>query len=250
MNPSTYTALIVDDEAPGRDLIKAYLKQFPNITVVGECANGFDALKSIQELHPQILFLDVQMPKITGLELLEVLDNPPAVVFTTAYDQYALRAFEMSAVDYLLKPFSEQRFAQAVDKLTEKLQLKQPLDIKELMEARQQNGEPLTRVVVKTGSKMVVIPIDDIKYIEAQEDFVLLHTSSGRHSKTQTMAYYETSLPATQFVRIHRSYLVNINAIVRLEAYDKDSYVAVMGADLKLKVSRNGYKKLRETLRF
>ncbi len=132
MNPSTYTALIVDDEAPGRDLINAYLKQFPNITVVGECANGFDALKSIQELHPQILFLDVQMPKITGLELLEVLDNPPAVVFTTAYDQYALRAFEMSAVDYLLKPFSEQRFAQAVDKLTEKLQLKQPLDIKSL----------------------------------------------------------------------------------------------------------------------
>jgi len=250
MSEPTYKALIVDDEAPARDLIRAYLKDFPAIEIAGECANGFEALKAIQETRPDIVFLDVQMPKITGLELLEVLDSPPAVVFTTAFDQYAIRAFEMSAVDYLLKPFSQQRFAQAIDKITNRLRHQTPQPIGELVNASHQNGEPLTRVVAKSGNKMVVIPIDDILYVEAQEDFVLIYTPTGRYAKSQTMAFYEQQLPASQFVRIHRSHLVNIDHIQRLEAYDKESYVAMVSNQQKLRVSRSGYKKLRDTLRF
>jgi two-component system LytT family response regulator len=250
MNQPAFTAIIVDDEEPARDLIKAYLKNFPQITLLAECANGFEALKAIQEHNPHILFLDVQMPKITGLELLEVLDNKPAVVFTTAFDQYAIRAFELSAVDYLLKPFSTERFNQAVEKVLARLQQNQPSPVKELLENFDQNGEQLNRIVVKSGSKMVVIPIADILFIEAQEDYVMIHTEKGRYMKQQTMGYYETHLPADTFVRIHRSYIANINRIERLEPYDKESYAAVIAPNHRLRASRTGYKKLRETLRF
>ena len=250
MSVKIHTAIIVADETPGRNIIKAYLEPFANVNVTAECSNGFEALKAIQEQHPDIIFLDVQMPKISGLELLEVLDNPPAVIFTTAYDQYAIRAFELSAVDYLLKPFSAERFKQAVDKVINKLESQQPTPLKELIEAHEQSEETLQRIVVKTGAKMDVFPVRDILYIEAQEDYVMIHTNSGKYMKPQTMSYYEKHLPPDQFVRIHRSYIANISNIKRLEPYDKESYVAVLSPDKKLKVSRSGYKKLRDTLKF
>jgi len=247
---ASYRAILIDDEMPARDLIKAYLKDLPQISIVGECTNGFEALKMIQELNPDILFLDVQMPKITGLELLEVLDKRPAVIFTTAFDQYALKAFEMSAVDYLLKPFSKERFNQSITKTIDRLNTHQPDPLKEWMETASEDQDILNRVVTKAGSNIVVIPVNEIQYIEAQEDFVLIYTEKGRYSKSQTMKFYENHLPKEQFVRIHRSYIVNIEKIERLESYDKENYLAIVHPNTKLKVSRSGYKTLRETLKF
>jgi two-component system LytT family response regulator len=244
-----YKALIIDDESPARDIVREYLKSIDQIEVVGECSNGFEALKQIQELKPDILFLDVQMPKISGLELLEVLDDCPAVIFTTAFDQYALKAFELSAVDYLLKPFSVERFNQAVARVIDKLANNQTTNIKEFIDSAHDN-ELLNRLVVKSSTKIVVIPITEVLYFEAQEDYVMIYSEKGRYMKSQTMRYYEEHLPADQFVRIHRSYIVNVNRVERLEPYDKESYVAVLSPDVKLKVSRAGYKKLKETLRF
>lgn len=244
-----FKAIIVDDEAPARHIIREYLKKEERINVVGECSNGFEALKMIQELKPDIMFLDVQMPKISGLELLEVLDDCPAVIFTTAFDQYALKAFELNAIDYLLKPFSVDRFNQAIIKVIDKLQNNETVNVKPLLD-NTQTTETLNRLVVKSGSKIVVIAINDILYFEAQEDYVMIHTAQNRYMKSQTMRFYESNLPTDQFVRIHRSYIVNVNRVERLEPYDKESYVAVLSPEVKLKVSRSGYKKLKETLKF
>ncbi|MBN2166357.1 MAG: LytTR family transcriptional regulator DNA-binding domain-containing protein [Marinilabiliaceae bacterium] len=244
-----YKALVIDDETPARDIIKEYLKNVESISVIGECSNGFEALKIIQEQKPDMLFLDVQMPKISGLELLEVLDDCPVVVFTTAYDQYALKAFELSAVDYLLKPFSKERFDQAIEKILEKLRKNNKTDEKHLIE-RVNDQEIVNRIVVKSGSRIVVIPLVDIIYIEAQEDYVMIHTSKGRYMKSQTMHYYETHLSPDQFVRIHRSFIVNVSCVEKLEPYDRESYVAVLSSEIKLRVSRSGYKKLKNSLNF
>ncbi|WP_075602854.1 LytR/AlgR family response regulator transcription factor [Saccharicrinis aurantiacus] len=245
----TYTTLIIDDEAPARALIKSYLEKWTQLKVVGECANGFEALKAIKEHKPDLIFLDIQMPKVTGLELLEVLDEAPQVIFTTAYDQYALKAFELNAVDYLLKPFSVQRFDEAVNKVLAQLQggvaatnLPSPSDIKE--------DALLDRIVVKKGINLSVLSLDKVLYIEAQTDFVSIHTEEERFLKSKTMAYFEAHLPSNNFIRIHRSYIVNTNAIKGLEPYDKDTYLAIISPDVKLKVSRTGYKRLREMLNF
>jgi two-component system LytT family response regulator len=245
--------LIVDDESLARELVKNYLKDMPGIEALGECANGFEALKAVQELQPDLLFLDIQMPKIDGFELLEVLDAKPEIIFCTAYDQYAIRAFEMNAVDYLLKPFSRERFQQAVDKARHRLgtpsqshgtpsagpvdKLKQHLD-----DERRQ----LERVVTRLGSKVTVIPVDRIYYIESADDYVMIHSELGNHLKEKTMKYFEEHLPGDRFIRIHRSYIVNISEIKSLELYSKDSYLAILKNGDKLKVSAEGYRRLRE----
>jgi len=247
----TYSALIIDDEPPARAVIRSFLKKHTSITIAGECSNGFEALKKIQEGAPDLLFLDVQMPKVSGLELLEILDNGPVVVFSTAYDQYALKAFEMSAVDYLLKPYSQARFDQAMVKVMEQLQNGRKTNTSELIKVHsEENTNLLERVVVKTGNKMHVIPVGKIRFIEASEDYVMIHAEKSRHLKAQTMRYYETHLKDTQFVRIHRSYIVNVGFVERLEPYDKDTYVAIMTEGQRLKISRTGYRKLKETLNF
>ncbi|SFD70002.1 LytR/AlgR family response regulator transcription factor [Thermophagus xiamenensis] len=251
MPKSNFTALIIDDEPPARTVIRSYLNDHPNISVIGECSNGFEALKAIQELKPDIIFLDVQMPKVSGLELLEVLDEIPVVVFSTAYDRYALKAFEMSAVDYLLKPYSQDRFNKAMGKVLEQLNKGEKTDATNLLIKHSENSNtPLKRIVVKTGNKMHVIPVNKISYIEANEDYVMIYSEKSRHLKAQTMRYYEENLDSTQFVRIHRSFIVNVNFVERLEPYDKDTYVAVMTQGQRLKISRNGYRKLKETLNF
>jgi two-component system LytT family response regulator len=249
-NQPTFKAIIVDDEQPARAIIAHYLTAFPNIEVAGECANGFEALKMIKEVKPDVLFLDVQMPKINGLELLEVIDNAPVVIFTTAYDQYALKAFELNAIDYLLKPFSKDRFNAALNKVIEKIKAGQPAPNFSVDALFSDPSEKLTRIVVKNGSNITVIPISDIYYIEAQEDYVMIHSSKGRSMKNQTMNYLEQHLPQNQFIRIHRSYIVNIEKIEKLEPYDKDTYTAIIPPSHKLRISRTGYKKLKETLRF
>ncbi len=245
-----YKALIIDDEPPARSIIQAYLKKHVEIEVVGECANGFEAMKAIKEQQPHILFLDIQMPKITGLELLEVIDEPVQVIFSTAYDQYALKAFELNAIDYLLKPYDEKRFDAAVDKVLQKLKSGEVSNQVQLGQLQNNDSSQLDRIVVKKGTKLSVINLDDLLYIEAQEDYVMIHAETGHFLKSKTMKYFEDHLPAEYFLRIHRSYIVNTSKIKGLEPYDKDTYLAILNADCKLKVSRTGYKKLKEKMDF
>lgn len=248
---TNYTGLIIDDEPPARAVVRSFLSQHPSIEILGECSNGFEAIKAIQDQKPDVIFLDVQMPKVSGLELLEVLDEPPVVVFSTAYDQYALKAFEMSAVDYLLKPYSQSRFNQAMVKVMAQLSKGEKTDTQTVLKNHSDTSNNLLeRIVVKTGNKMHVIPVTKIRYIEASEDYVMIYADNSRHLKAQTMRYYETHLDSTQFVRIHRSYIVNVNFVERLEPYDKDTYIAIMNEGQRLKISRTGYKKLKETLNF
>ncbi len=245
-----YKALIIDDEPPARNIIKAYLKKHSEIEVVGECANGFEAIKAIKDKQPHMLFLDIQMPKISGLELLEVIDEPVQVIFSTAYDQYALKAFELNAVDYLLKPFDEKRFDAAVDKVLQKIKSGDVSNQLQVEQLQANDSATLERIVVKKGTQLEVIDLEKLLYIEAQEDYVMIYTEAGHYLKSKTMKYFEQHLPSDRFIRIHRSYIVNTDKIRGLEPYDKDTYLAILNPDCKLKVSRTGYKKLKEVMDF
>ena len=248
-------ALIIEDEAPAREIVKTFMKSHADIELIGEFSDGFSGLKAIKELQPDLVFLDVQMPKITGFELLELLDERPQIVFTTAYDQYAIKAFEMNAVDYLLKPFSKERFNQALDKVrvnsiaTKKADLKED-PIQHVLDTIDEKTENLFRVVVKKGSDIHMIPVEDILYVEAKDDYVMIYTEKGRFLKEKTMKYYETHLSTDDFVRVHRSYIVRIEQVKRLEPYGKSSYIAILGQGQKINVSLAGYKKLKEGLSF
>jgi two-component system, LytTR family, response regulator len=243
-------AIIIEDEQPARDLVKHYLKEHQNIEVVAEFSDGFSGLKGINEFKPDLVFLDIQMPKLTGFELLELLDSYPQIIFTTAYDQYAIKAFEMNAVDYLLKPFSQERFSQAVNKVQNlNNKAEQQGKVQNLTKHLSDEVEQLDRVVVKFGNKIKVIPVDDILYIESQDDYVMIYTSEGKYLKQQTMKYFEIHLDSGIFIRIHRSYIANINSIKQLELYEKNSYLAVLSNGAKLKVSDSGYKHLKNVLK-
>ncbi len=244
-------ALIIDDEPPARDLVKHYLQQFGEIELAGECENGFEALKAIQETSPDLIFLDVQMPKINGFELLELIPEPPQIIFTTAYDEYAIRAFEMNAVDYLLKPFSGVRFSQAVERAVRRIEAS-PVPVAEetlrLNAGLEKSSGEIDRVVVRQGNRINVIPVDTIYYVEAQDDYVMIYSARGTYLKEKTMKYFELHLPKAAFIRIHRSFIVNITQIVSVEPYGKDTRVAVLKTGEKLKVSAEGYRRLRELL--
>ena len=245
-------ALIIEDEAPAREIIKHYLKDYDNIELAGECQDGFSGLKSISEIKPDLVFLDVQMPKLTGFELLEVLDEKPQIIFTTAYDQYAIRAFELNAVDYLLKPFHKERFDEALKKAVTRLsneKIKSEQEGEKTLQLPEPQG-PINRIVVRKGNSINIIPVTQIKYVEAQDDYVMIYHSNGKALKQQTMKFYDANLPKESFVRIHRSYIVKIEEINRLEPYTKDNYVAVLHSGDKLPVSRAGYKHLKEELNF
>jgi two-component system, LytTR family, response regulator len=249
--PGKIRILIIDDEPLARQLVRKYIENIKDAEILGECENGFEALKAIQELKPDLLFLDIQMPKIDGFELLEVLDSKPEIIFTTAFDQYAIRAFEMNAVDYLLKPFSSTRLEQAVEKARQRILTAAqspgaPSQLNGLQKQIDEDRKTLDRVITRLGSKITVIPVDKIIYIEAADDYVMVYSELGNHLKEKTMKYFEEHLPAGQFIRIHRSYIVNISEIKSLELYTKDSYVAVLKNGAKLKVSSEGYRRLRE----
>ncbi|MEQ9287869.1 MAG: LytTR family transcriptional regulator DNA-binding domain-containing protein [Cyclobacteriaceae bacterium] len=249
---SVVKVLIVDDEALAREVIKAFLKEDASVDVVGECDNGFEGLKAIQELSPDIVFLDVQMPKLTGFELLELLDRPPEIVFSTAYDEFAIKAFEQNAVDYLLKPYSKERFFVALGKAKDRVLSadKGKTDVSKLVSNQPTGENRLSRVVVKTGSKIHIIATEKIRYIEAMDDYVRLHTIEGNFLKQNTMKFYESQLPEADFVRVHRSYIVRVKEIARLEPMEKDSYVVLLHDGTQLSVSRSGYGRLKEALGF
>ncbi len=252
---NTTRIIIVEDERPARDLLRTYLEEFPELEIMGEYDNGFDGLKAINELKPDAIFLDIQMPKLTGFELLEVLEHQPEVIFTTAYDQFAIRAFERSAVDYLLKPFSRERFREAISKLNSRLESKQgsvkeESGIEKIRQHFAESDEKLHRVVIKKSGKIHVISTGDINFLEAQDDYVMIYTDEGKYLKQQTMKYFEQHLDNKQFVRVHRSYIANITCIERIEPYEKSNFVLILKDGNKVPVSRSGMQVLRENLNF
>ena len=244
------TVVIVDDEAPAREVIKHYLRDFPSLEVVAECSNGFDAVKAIQRHRPDLLFLDVQMPKLNGFEMLELLEEPPVIVFSTAYDQYALKAFEVNAADYLLKPFSRERFREALERATQALQNRSAhkRTLAGLVRHLDAGTEFLQRVAVKSGAQIFVIPVQKLTWLEAQDDYVMLHTREDSFLKQKTMKYFETHLDPKEFVRIHRSHIVRISEIQRIEQTGKESYAVVLAGGQTLPVSKRGHARLKAVL--
>jgi two-component system LytT family response regulator len=242
--------IVIDDEKLAREITKGYLSKHPQIEIIAECSNGFDAIKKINEDKPDLIFLDIQMPKISGFEMLELLDDPPAIIFTTAYDQYAIKAFEVSAVDYLLKPFSEERFNDALKKsyslIKDKFQ--QNSTIKNIIDHHDERIEFLDRVVIKDGSKISIVPVETIKWIEAQDDYVMINAEQGRFLKKKTMKFFENHLDENMFIRIHRSYIINADFIQHLEQKGKESYQLILKNGRELPVSKTGLSKLKSTL--
>lgn len=248
--PDNINTIIVDDEKLGREIVKSYLSSYPAINISAECSNGFEGLKKINELKPDLIFLDIQMPKITGFEMLELIDEPPVIIFTTAYDQFALKAFEVNAADYLLKPFSKERFDEALKKALIHLKDKtaQSSLIKNLIADKEKQDEYLERIVIKDGSKIFIIPVDAVSYIEAQDDYVKIYSSEGKHLKQKTMKYFETHLNPGEFIRIHRSYIAAVSNIKNLELFEKETYRVTLKDKTQLPVSKSGYDKLKEIL--
>ncbi|HNW57881.1 MAG TPA: LytTR family transcriptional regulator DNA-binding domain-containing protein [Bacteroidales bacterium] len=244
--------IIIEDEAPARELLRHMLKDRTEIDIICECSDGFCGLKEIKENKPDLIFLDIQMPKLSGFELIEVLDERPQVIFTTAFDQYAIKAFELNAIDYLLKPFSKNRLDEALNKAIERINKKEPKTnpIDALIAHKPEEEGPITRIVIRKGSGIKIIPLANISYIGAEDDYVMIYYNEGKALKQQTMKYYEDNLPSSSFLRVHRSYIVNLEKITRLEPYSKDNYVAVLSSGEKIPVSRSGYKTLREKLNF
>lgn len=244
--------IIVDDEAPAREIIKHYLTEVEDIELVTECSDGFSALKSISSIKPDLVFLDIQMPRLTGIELVEVMTEKPEIIFTTAYDQYAIRAFELNAVDYLMKPYQKRRFLEAVRKAIDKIRSgkgnKEPAS--QLLAKKPDMPQPINRFVVRKGSALSLIPVDQVRYIEAQDDYIMIYHSEGKALKQETMKYCEDNLPQKDFLRIHRSYIVNVSEIKRIEPYGKDNHIAILNSGDKLPVSRSGYQQLKEELGF
>jgi len=244
----TIKAIIVDDEALARELIQNYLRHMEDIEVIAECENGFEALKIIQNHNPDLVFLDIQMPKIDGFELLDVLESKPEIIFTTAFDQYALKAFEQNAVDYLLKPFSRDRFMQAVEKAKARITAgiaEYKTGVDKLRQHLDEAETTLSRVVARLGSKIIVIPLEKIYYLEAQDDYVMIYSELGRHLKEKTMRYFESHLPTENFVRIHRKYIANLAHITSVELYEKGTHLVLMKNGDKIRASQEGYKRLR-----
>jgi two-component system LytT family response regulator len=273
-------AIIIDDEPLARMIVQEYLQSYPAISVVQECGDGFEGIKAIQQHHPDLIFLDIQMPKINGFEMLELVEDPPAVIFTTAFDEYAIRAFENHAVDYLLKPFNKQRFDKAVRKWLDQHTAAQaaanaqtaanaqgtasalPTDdapaegttvatgnkTRELLETAAHSPAQQQRIVVKTGGKIKIIPVEDIHYLEASDDYVKIHTHNGAFLKNKTMNYFEQVLDPSQFVRTHRSYILNVQQVTRIDPYEKDSHLCVLQSGASVPVSKSGYIKLKAVL--
>lgn len=244
--------LIIDDEPLAIQIVKEYLSSHDEIEIVGECNNGFDGLKAINDLKPDLIFLDIQMPKLTGFEMLELLDNPPMVVFATAYDEFALKAFENNAIDYLLKPFSKSRFDQALQKVMKQFAEKPAItpNYDKLIENVNTAKDKLERVVVKESGKILIIPVSDVYYIEAADDYVVISSANKEYVKNSTMRFYEEKLPTDTFVRIHRSCIVNVNFIKEIQPYNKETHSVIMKNGKSLKTSRQGSAELKGLLNF
>jgi two-component system LytT family response regulator len=245
-------AVIVDDEELARRVLREFLASQSDIEVIAECANGFDAVKVIGESNPDLVFLDVQMPKLDGFEVLELIGREVAVIFVTAYDSYAMKAFDAHAVDYLLKPFSRERFDTAIERARRRIRsatpAPPPVEPAELAAAARAPEQYAQRIVVKDGAKVAIIPVDRLDYVEAQDDYVELHSMKKCYLKQQTISSLEAALDPKQFIRIHRSSIVNIERVSRIEPYTKDSRIAVLNDGTQLPVSRSGYARLTALL--
>jgi len=290
-------AILIDDEPLARMIVLEYLQSHPNITVLQECNDGFEGIKAIQQHHPDLIFLDIQMPKINGFEMLELVDDPPDVIFTTAFDEYAIKAFEAHAVDYLLKPFSKDRFDKAVYKWIKRYAdhqaalavgqdpgavagaspatgtpsgvpgtgssaasaagaptgaagagLGKPGVQQALLDTASTSPPQQQRIVVKTAGKIKIIPLEDIHYLEASDDYVKIHTHNGAFLKNRTMGYFEQVLDPNRFVRTHRSYIVNVQQVTRIDPYEKDSHLCILSSGAQVPVSKAGYVKLKAVL--
>lgn len=244
----SFRVVVVDDEPLARTVIREYLKAHPGVEIVAECGNGFEAVKAVAELSPDLMFLDIQMPKLDGFEVLELLGRSVPVVFTTAFDQYALRAFDVHAVDYLLKPFDESRFTEALTRARGRIQAAETLPVDDLVADARPRQAPVERVLIRDGSQVHVIPVGRIDYVEAQDDYVCFKADGKDYLKDQTMAAVEATLDPARFVRVHRSYVLNIERIARVELYAKDSRIAILRDGRRLPVSRAGYARLAKLL--
>ena len=242
-------AVIVDDEELARMYLRELLAPHTDIMIAAECGNGFDAVKAAGEHSPDLLFLDVQMPKLDGFEVLELIPvgQAPVVIFVTAYDEYAMRAFDAQAVDYLLKPFSAERFERALERARARLGERRALPAIPV-EARRAAGDRPTRIVVKDGPKVHVIPVARLDYVLAKDDYVELHTEGKSYLKQQAIAALEAVLDPACFIRIHRSAIVNLERVARIEPYTKESRVAILADGTRLPVSRSGYARLLEAM--
>ena len=240
--------VIIDDEPLARSIVKEYLQTCTDVNVLAECSDGFEGLKAIQQHQPDLIFLDIQMPKINGFEMLELIETPPHVIFTTAFDEYAIKAFENNAVDYLLKPFSKERFNKAIQKYQQQQKNVSAEKTEAVLESATQSPTQQNRVVVKDGSKIKIIPVAQIQYLEAADDYVKIFTAEGSFLKKKTMNSFEQSLQPFQFVRVHRSYIVNTQLITRIDAHDKENHLLILNTGAKLPVSKAGYAKLKEVL--
>jgi two-component system LytT family response regulator len=248
MSDDRLRVVVVDDEPLARSVVREYASADPSLEIVADCANGFEAVKAVSELKPDLVLLDVQMPKLDGFEVLELLGRDQPVVFITAYDQYALKAFEVHAVDYLLKPFSAERFQEAMERARERLRAKAAMPVEDLVrEARPKTG-PIARVLIRDGANVHVIPVDKIDYVEAQDDYVAFKSEGKQFLKDQTLSAVEATLDPARFVRIHRSFILNIDRIAKVELYAKDSRMAILRDGTRLPVSRAGYARLSQLL--
>ena len=237
--------IIIDDEPLARLIVSEYLKDYEDFEVLAECQDGFEAIKKITELKPDLIFLDIQMPKINGFEMLELLTDSPSVIFTSAFDQYALKAFETSAVDYLLKPFTKERFDSAINKWKKSDIIN---SVNSLTEIENKQPDEHLRVVIKDGAEIKIIPTSEINYIEAYDDYVKIYTKDKYHLKKKTMNYFERALNKAQFIRVHRSFIININELTKIEAFEKNSYVAILRSGKRIPISRTAYGPLKESL--
>lgn len=238
--------ILIDDEPLARSIVAEYLQSYPEIEIVKECNDGFEGVKAIAEHKPDLIFLDIQMPKLNGFEMLEVLDHVPSVIFTTAFDEFAMKAFDAHAVDYLLKPFSKERFDKAIQKWLNQHQVTSTTE--QLLNSPMKHPEEQNRIAVKFGSNISIIPAADIFYIEAYDDYVKIFTEKDYFLKKKTMNYFEQTLNPADFLRVHRSFIVRLQQITRVEPYEKGSHVALLKNGKKIPLSRSGYSRLKEEL--
>lgn len=237
-------AIIIEDELPARELIKVFLKDYKDITLIAEAENGFEGAKLINLHKPDLVFLDIQMPKIDGFEMLELLDEQPAIIFCTAYDEFAIKAFDKNAIDYLLKPFSKLRFDEAIAKVN----VAKANTLVSVLPTRVDSETELKRIVIKDRKEIVIVDVKNIEYLEAQDDYVEIHTAKGSWLKQQTMNYFEYSLNDNLFVRVHRKYIIAIEEIAKLDKLGKETHVALLKNGKSIPVSLSGYKKLKHQL--
>ena len=240
--------ILIDDEPLARSIVVEYLKTYNEIEVVQECNDGFEGVKAIAHHKPDLIFLDIQMPKINGFEMLELIEQPPAVIFTTAFDEYAIKAFESHAIDYLLKPFSKERFDKALQKWLSQQPHHDTKNKSTLLQEDIRQPEERNRVVVKEGGNIRIIPVTEIQYVEAYDDYVKIFTAKEMFLKKKTMSFYEQSLDPNQFVRVHRSYIIQLAQITRIEPLEKESYVALLKSGVRIPLSRGGYARLKSVL--